>query len=172
MRISVTFVARKQSLIDMATLFGSDEMATLREMNRTIGFRTILLAVAFFASFLGRAAATEADYTGCYELVDAKAGRAFSLEVRQTTHARADVSFSAAMDDGSGSAPEGQGKGRIEDGVLSFAFKDSFKNEGTCTLASGKGGYHLNMTVLKVVDPSPFHFYGNVLLKKTASGPH
>jgi hypothetical protein len=155
----------------MATFFGSDEMARLRGMNRTIGFRTILFAVAFFACILGRAAATEADYTGRYELVDAKAGRAFSLEVRQT-HARADVSFSAAMDDGSGSAPEGQGKGRIKDGVLSFAFKDSFKNEGTCTLASGKGGYHLDMTVLKVVDPSPFHFYGNVLLKKTVSGPN
>jgi hypothetical protein len=52
--------------------------------------------------------------------------------------------------------------------VLSFAFKDSFNNEGTCTLASGKDGYHLDMVVSKVVDPSPFHFYGNVLLKKTS----
>ena len=63
------------------------------------------------------------------------------------------------------------GKGRVEDGVLSFKFKDSYNNEGTCTLESMPDGYHLSMTVTKVVDPLPFHFYGNVLLKKTASEP-
>jgi hypothetical protein len=146
-------------------------MELSRTPGRTAGIRTILAVVMLFPAVLGRAAAAETNFAGHYELADTKAGRAFTLDVKQTD-ARAEVSFSAAMEDGSGSAPDGSGKGRIEDGVLSFKFKDSFNNEGTCTLASGKGGYQLNIIVIKVVDPSPFHFYGNVLLKKTASRAH
>jgi hypothetical protein len=127
-----------------------------------------MVAVALAGTLFVHAESTGTNYNGHYELADVKAARTFSLDVRQTG-SRADVSFSAAMADGSGAAPDGEGKGRVEDGVLSFAFKDSFDNEGTCTLASGKNGYHLSMTVTKVVDPAPFHFYGNVLLKKTSS---
>jgi hypothetical protein len=112
-----------------------------------------------------RASAPDPNYNGHYELADAKAGRSFSLDVKQTKH-RAEVTFSAAMADGSGASPEGAGKGRVEDGVLSFKFKDSFNNEGTCTLQPAKKGYQLSITVTKVVEPKPFHFYGNVLLKK------
>jgi hypothetical protein len=108
------------------------------------------------------------NYNGHYELADVKAARTFSLEVMQTG-SRAAVAFSAAMSDGSGAAPDAEGKGHVEDGVLSFAFKDSFNNQGTCALESKKDGYHLSITVTKVVDPSPFHFYGNILLKKTSS---
>jgi hypothetical protein len=144
-------------------------MNLTRPCGLTLGFRTILAVVLIFCAIVGRAAATETNFAGHYELADTKAGRAFTLEVKQTDSHRAEISFSAAMEDGSGSAPDGRGKGRIEDGVLSFKFKDSFNNEGTCTLASAKHGYQLNMVVIKVVDPSPFHFYGNVLLKKTAS---
>jgi hypothetical protein len=129
-----------------------------------------LIVAALFGALSGYAASTETNYNGHYELADAKAARTFSLVVRQTG-SRADVSFSAAMADGSGAAPDGTGKGRVEDGVLSFAFKDSFNNEGTCTLESKQDGYHLSMTVTKVVDPGPFHFYGNILLKKTTSKP-
>jgi len=129
-----------------------------------------MIVAALFGMLSGHASSTETNYSGHYELADVKAGRTFSIEVRQTG-SRADVSFSAAMADGSGAAPDGAGKGRVEDGVLSFAFKDSFDNEGTCTLEPGKGGYLLSMTVIKVVDPRPFHFYGNVVLKKTADKP-
>jgi hypothetical protein len=131
-----------------------------------------MLAVAlFFAVAPGRAAAADTNFAGHSELSKAKAnaGRAFTLDVKQTDPHHAEITFSAAMDDGSGSAPDGWGKGKIEDGVLSFKFTDSFNNEGTCTLATGKHGYEFNMVVIKVVDPSPFHFYGNMLLKKTAS---
>jgi hypothetical protein len=127
-----------------------------------------LVVAALFGALSGHAASAESNYNGRYELADAKAARTFSLVVRQTGF-RADVSFSAAMADGSGAAPDGTGKGRVEDGVLSFAFKDSFNNEGTCTLESRQDGYHLSITVTKVVDPSPFHFYGNILLKKTSN---
>jgi hypothetical protein len=131
----------------------------------------VMIVAALFGTLSsGHASPTKTNYNGHYELADAKAGRTFSLEVRQTG-SRADVSFSAAMTDGSGAAPDGAGKGRVEDGVLSFAFKDSFNNEGACTLESRNDGYHLSMTVIKVVDPGPFHFYGNVLLKKTSDKP-
>lgn len=130
----------------------------------------LMMAATIFVATPTRAETPETDFTGHYELANDNGGRVFTLEVKQHRE-RADVSFSAAMTDGSGSAPDGSGPGRIEDGVLSFKFKDSFNNEGTCKLFSGKGGYHLSMTVVKAVDPGPFHFYGNVLLKKTSSHP-
>lgn len=136
---------------------------------RACGAFVIVMGMLFVTPFVG-ATTTDVNYNGHYELADAKAGRTFSLEVAQT-NSRATISFSAAMADGSGAAPDGTGKGRVEDGILSFAFKDSFNNEGTCTLESRKDGYHLVMTVTKVVEPRPFHFYGNVLLRKIGSQP-
>jgi hypothetical protein len=135
---------------------------------QTLGLPMVMIVAALFGTLFGHAASKETNYNGHYELVDTKAARTFSLQVKQSG-SRAEVSFSAAMTDGSGAAPDGTGKGRVEDGVLSFSFKDSFNNEGTCTLQSRNDGYHLTMTVIKVVEPSPFHFYGNVLLKKTAN---
>jgi len=129
-----------------------------------------MVVAALFGALFGHASAAEISYNGHYELADAKAARTFSLDVKQTG-SRALISFSAAMSDGSGAAPDGEGKGHVEDGVLSFTFKDSYNNEGSCTLEFKKAGYHLNMIVIKVVDPSPFHFYGNVLLKKTSNTP-
>ena len=129
-----------------------------------------MLAMVLDVAPLVQAATPVVDYNGHYEMVDVKADRTFSLDVKQTKRA-ADVKFSASMTDGSGPAPDGNGKGRIEDGVLSFKFKDSFNNEGTCTLQPGKGGYELSMTVTKAVEPRPFHFYGSVLLKKVSGHP-
>lgn len=137
---------------------------------RVLRMAIIALALALFGTLFSHATSPKPNYSGHYELANAKADRMFSLDIKQTD-SRVDVSFSAAMADGSGAAPDGAGKGRIEDGVLSFEFKDSFNNEGTCTLEPGKGGYHLSITVIKVVDPSPFHFYGSVLLKKTSDKP-
>jgi len=129
-----------------------------------------IAALALLGMPLSHAAPAQSNYNGHYELADPKAARTFSLDVKQTD-SRAEVSFSAAMADGSGAAPDGDGKGRVDDGVLSFDFKDSFGNEGSCTLEPGKGGYILSITVLKVVDPSPFHFYGNIVLKKVSDKP-
>jgi len=130
----------------------------------------VILAFTLCGTLFSQAAATKPDYNGHYELADAKSDRTFSLEVRQTD-SKFVVSFSAAMADGTGAAPDGSGNGRVEDGVLSFDFKDSFNNEGACKLESSNGAYHLSMTVSKVVDPSPFHFYGSILLKKTSEKP-
>ena len=126
-----------------------------------------IAAVMIFSMSLGHAGVTAPNFAGHYELANSKAGRAFSLEVKMTDPRHAEISFSAAMDDGSGPAPDGDGKGRIEEGVLSCKFTDSFSNEGTCTLTPAKHGYEFNMVVVKVVDPRPFHFYGSVLLKKS-----
>ena len=138
------------------------------------GLRLAALMSMVGAALLGapfsHASPTEATYTGHYELADAKGDRTFSLDISQTG-SRAKVSFSAAMANGSGAAPDGTGQGRVEDGVLSFTFKDSFENEGACILAPANGGYHLTMTVTKEVDPRPFHFYGTTLLKRTSDKP-
>ena len=61
-----------------------------------------------------------------------------------------------------------KGNGKIKDGVLSFKFKDSFDNEGVCKLQSSRGVYQLDMVVTKVVEASPLHFYGTLLLRKTS----
>lgn len=112
-----------------------------------------------------------AKISGHYELADAKADRSFSLDITQAD-SHADISFSAAMADGSGAAPDGDGKGQVNAaGVLSFTFKDSFGNEGSGTFESKKNMYHLKMNVTKVAEPRPLRFYGDILLKKTSSKP-
>jgi hypothetical protein len=111
------------------------------------------------------------NFTGSYALAAKKTDRQFSLDVEQNGE-RAKVNFSAAMTDGTGAAPDAEGSGKIEDGVLSFKFKDSYDNEGTCTLQRlPNDAYELAMTVTKVVEASPFHFYGKLLLKKVSDHP-
>jgi hypothetical protein len=146
------------------------QLSTPRGRSPARGWHIALVAVALLGALSSHAPAAQTNYTGHYEMANAKAGRTFSLDVKQAD-SRFNVTFSAAMDDGSGAAPDGTGRGRVEDGVLSFTFKDSYDNEGTCTLQFARDGYHLSITVIKVVDPSPFHFYGNVLLKKTSDKP-
>lgn len=114
---------------------------------------------------------TKSDLTGHYELAGANSDRSFSLDVTQTGM-KADLSFSASMNDGSGAAPDGDGKGEVDStGSLKFKFTDSFGNAGTGTLAASKGGYRLTMKMTTVVEPRPLRFYGDVLLKKTANKP-
>ena len=139
--------------------------------HRTAFFFCALLACVLPAAFPLQADPTP-NYTGAYELAGQRTDRIFSLQVQQDGH-RAKISFSAAMADGSGAAPDAEGTGKISDGVLSFKFKDSFDNEGTCKLQLPPSSqvYRLEMVVTKVVEPSPLHFYGNLLLKKTSEKP-
>jgi hypothetical protein len=136
---------------------------------RTVALPLAAIVAAFFLAVPAQASPPP-DFSGHYELVDAKAARSFSLDVKQKDR-RAEAFFSASMIDGSGAAPDARGKGEIEDGVLTFKFKDSFNNEGTCTLEPNKGVFQLNITVTKVVEPSPLHFYGELMMKKTSARP-
>jgi hypothetical protein len=135
--------------------------------------RWMQILLVLSAGLLGgvEAQAGTVNYTGHYELADAKADYVFSLNVTQTG-TKADVSFSASMADGSGAAPDGDGKGDVDaHGTLQFKFKDSFANEGTGTLTSSADGYHLKMDPTTTVDPRAVRFYGDVLLKKTSGKP-
>ena len=107
------------------------------------------------------------NYAGSYELAGKRTDRVFSLDVKLTGR-RAQVSFSAAMADGSGAAPDAAGTGKVADDILTFKFKDSFDNEGTCKLQylPNSDLYQLDMVVTKVVESSPLHFYGTLQLKK------
>jgi hypothetical protein len=130
----------------------------------------ILAAViaALFATPLVHADSKVINYNGHYELAAAKSDRSFSLDVKQKARDDdATISFSAAMADGTGAAPDATGKGEVEDGILTFKFKDSYNNEGTGIFNFKNKAYHLTLTVTKVVDPAPFHFYGSMLLKQT-----
>ncbi|HEX4141742.1 MAG TPA: hypothetical protein VHY09_15445 [Candidatus Methylacidiphilales bacterium] len=137
-------------------------------------FAVIVVFLAGFFSAAPASAETTAKpyFNGNYALAGKRTDRVFSLEV-QVNGRRAKISFSAAMVDASGAAPDGEGEGKIEDGVLSFKFKDTFDNEGTCKLRllPGSAIYQLEMVVTKVVEPSPLHFYGTLQLKKTSDQP-
>ena len=130
------------------------------------------VAVFFLLVLVSNAArATGVNYTGHYELADKKAAWGFSFDITQTG-SKAELSFSAAMEDGSGAAPDGDGKGEVNaKGALAFTFKDSFGNEGTGTLESKGDNYLVKMIVTKVAEPRPLRFYGDTVLKKTASKP-
>jgi hypothetical protein len=134
--------------------------------------RLILLSfLVLWAGVAGARAVDSGSFTGHYEPAVAGADLVFALDISQTG-SQADVSFSASMTDGSGAAPEAEGKGRVDAaGVLKFTFKDSFDNEGTGTLVQRPDGYHLHLDVSKVVDPRPTRFYGDIVLKKLSDKP-
>jgi hypothetical protein len=139
--------------------------------NRTGRFFGWALAILVALLGVAGARADAGNFTGHYELADAKADYSFSLDVTQTG-ASAQLSFSAAMADGSGAAPDGDGKGKVgADGTLHFTFKDSFDNAGSGTLAAGQDGYHLTLNPTTVADPRALHLYADALLKRTAEKP-
>jgi hypothetical protein len=128
----------------------------------------ILLFCALFGLIGARA---DADYTGHYELADTKADYSFSLDATQTGSG-VHLTFSAAMADGSGAAPDGDGQGKVDaNGALKFTFKDSFDNAGSGTLVLAKDGYRLKLDPTTVVDPRALRLYGDAVLKKTADKP-
>ncbi len=113
--------------------------------------------------------ATDTDYSGHYDLADAKSDRVFSLDIQQNGQ-QVTVSFFITPINDAGPIPSAKGKGNVEDGYLAFDFKDNFNNEGTCTLESGPDGCHIEMTLTNLADARVAHFYGNYRLKKTRGG--
>jgi len=135
--------------------------------------RSLLVGLILWAGLACAVAAPPVapNFTGHYELAAAHSDRSFSLDVTQTG-SKADLSFSASMNDGSGAAPDGEGKGEVNAaGMLKFKFTDSFGNAGTGTLEMAKGGCRLKMDVATVAESRALRFYGDVMLKKTSNKP-
>ncbi len=53
--------------------------------------------------------------------------------------------------------------------MLSFAFQDSFGNEGTATLTQAHGLYRLKLDLTKVDDPRCLRVYGDCTLRKVSA---
>ena len=82
--------------------------------------RVALLLFTFCSAVLAEGKSA-IDFTGHYELVRS-AKTAFAFDVQQNGNSAA-ISFSAAHQDGSGAAPDGDGKGRLNSrGELEFKF--------------------------------------------------
>ena len=126
--------------------------------------RVVFLLLTFCSGALA-AEKSAIDFTGHYQL--AKSSKAaFALDVEQKGKT-ATISFSAAHQDGSGAAPDGDGQGRLNArGELEFKFSDSFENTGTATLRRDGNSFRLLMEMTKVVEPRAVVFYGDLLLKR------
>jgi hypothetical protein len=105
------------------------------------------------------------DFTGRYERSGGTS--IFILHVTQRG-ANADVEFSASKADGSGAAPDGNGRGALnEKNELVFTFEDSLGNKGTGTLKKTGNSYSLDMKAENVVAASAVKLYGVIPLKRT-----
>ena len=107
------------------------------------------------------------DFTGHYERTgDAKS--VFILIIRHTG-ASAEMEFSAGRADGTGAAPDGSGKGNLnEKGELEFTFDDSFGNKGTAVFKKAGAVFQLTVKAETVTDPRAVKLYGTMTLKRTA----
>ena len=105
------------------------------------------------------------DFTGHYERTgDAKT--VFILIIRHTGDS-AEMEFSAGRADGAGAAPDGNGKGSLnEKGELEFTFDDSFGNKGTAVFKKTGATYQLTIKPETVADPRAAKLYGVFALKK------
>ena len=86
------------------------------------------------------------------------------------------LDFLATHPDAHGAAPDGSGVGHIgSDGVLRFAYEDSFSNRGSGTFRRSPLGYALSIHIDHVHDSRCMMFYGDFTLQRanpTASNIH
>lgn len=82
------------------------------------------------------------------------------------------VWFSAGNNDGQGTAPEGQGKGKFTGkGTLEFKFTDSCNNSGTGTITKNGDDIVVSMKPNRVADSGCTAFYEqNMRLKHAKKG--
>ena len=130
----------------------------------------VIILLLGLASMVHAADAPASDFTGHYELVKS-AKIAFSLDVQQKGKS-ASVSFSASHVDGSGAAPDGDGKGTINaKGELKFEWTDSFVNSGSAVLRRDGKTFRLSMDPTKVTEPRALVLYDDFVLKRTSAKP-
>jgi hypothetical protein len=89
------------------------------------------------------------------------------LSVEQGGNGDVGLFFSAGNNDGSGSAPEGQGRGKVTSkGTVEFKWSDSFKNSGTGTITKSGADVIISLKPTHVADSRCLSFYGtNIRLK-------
>ena len=77
------------------------------------------------------------------------------------------IFFSAAHNDGSGAAPEADGRGKVaSNGTVEFKWQDSLKNSGTGTLKKEGNDMLVSLKPTHVADSRCLEFYGaNIRLK-------
>ena len=110
---------------------------------------------------------TAPDFTGHYEQ-SADAKTVFILIIRHNG-ATAEIEFSAGRADGTGAAPDGNGKGTLNDkNELEFTFDDSFGNKGTAVFKKAGAAFQLIIKPETVTDPRAAKLYGTMTLKRTA----
>lgn len=132
--------------------------------------RLLFITLMMLACAARAADVTANDFTGHYEIVKSLK-IAFSLDVQQKGKT-ASVSFSAGHVDGSGAAPDGDGKGELNDkGELKFEWTDSFENAGTAILRRDGKSFQLSMKATKVAEPRALTLYGDVALKRVSTKP-
>ena len=122
----------------------------------------LIVAIAFV---LTTAAANAQDFAGEYADKNYHGGSVFQLSLEQSG---SDVSvfFSAVHSDGSGAAPEADGKGKVTGGAVQFTWSDNFNNSGSGTIKKSGKDVIVSIKATKVADPRCLQFYGdNIRLK-------
>lgn len=121
-----------------------------------LGFAPFTILAAGPASFAGEYA--DKSYL--------KGKGVFQMSLEQAGN-NVSVFFSAAHSDGSGAAPEADGKGKITNqGTIQFTWSDSFNNSGTGTIKKSGNDVIVSIKTTKVADSHCLQFYGdNIRLK-------
>jgi hypothetical protein len=124
-----------------------------------------LLAIALFVTAI---AADSANFAGEYADKNFLKGQAvFQMSLEQNGNVVV-VFFSAGHNDGSGAAPEADGKGKVSaKGTVEFTWQDSFKNSGSGTITRTGEDVVVSIKATRVADSRCLEFYGqNMRLKR------
>ena len=143
------------------------------------GSRKLLGAIVWAACAHTALAGTGSDLTGSFVHQGGSDRDAvvISITVEEGSDRQVLVFSDRRPPDAHGAAPDGDGEGPIDrNGVLHFAYEDSFSNKGTGTFRRTKKGYELSIHIDHVQDPRCLVFYGEHTLqreplKKSAARP-
>jgi FlaG/FlaF family flagellin (archaellin) len=132
-------------------------------MNKLVSVIFTILVIAISPAL----AAAPAGFTGEWADKNYLKGKGvFQLSLEQKG---SDVSvfLSAGRSDGSGAAPDADGKGKVTaKGTVEFTWEDSFKNSGTGTIKRAGNDVVVSLKPTHVIDSRCLEFYGdNIRLK-------
>ena len=128
--------------------------------------RHLLIAAIVFVLIAANASAE--NFAGEYaDKAYLKGTSVFQLSLEQNGNDVA-VFFSAAHNDGSGAAPEADGKGKANGDKVQFTWSDSFKNSGTGTIKKSGNDVIVSIKTAKIADSRCLEFYGDSIRLKPA----